>query len=55
MNDATDGMTIFNCGFKCQNATHADSVKEYEVWLNNLVQQYIGIGQFCTTDDVHNC
>ena len=39
VNDAIDGMTIFNCGFKFQNATHADTVKQYEVWLNNLVQQ----------------
>ena len=31
----------FNFGFKIQNATHADTVKQYEVllWLDNLVQQ----------------
>ena len=39
MNDAIDGMTIFNCGFKFQNASHVDTVKQYEVWLDNLVQQ----------------
>ena len=30
-NDAIDGMT--------ENATRADTVKQYEVWLDNLVQQ----------------
>ena len=39
MNDAIDGMKIFNCGFKFQNTSHADTVKQYEVWLDNLVQQ----------------
>ena len=39
MNDAIDGMTIFNYGFEFQNATHVDIVKQYEVWLDNLVQQ----------------
>ena len=39
MNGAIDGMTIFICGFKFQNATHADTVKQYEAWLDNLVQQ----------------
>ena len=39
MNDAIDGITIFNCEFKFQNATHADTVKEDEVWPDNLVQQ----------------
>ena len=38
LNDAIDGMTIFNCGFKFQNITHADTVKENEVWVDNLVQ-----------------
>ena len=33
------GMTIFNCEFKIQNATHGDAVKKYELWLDNLVQQ----------------
>ena len=28
MKDAIDGMTIFKCGFKFQNATHANSVKQ---------------------------
>ena len=28
-NDTTDGMTIFNCVFKFQNATHADTVKQF--------------------------
>ena len=37
--DAIDGMTIFNCVFKFQNSTHADTVKQYEVWPENLVQQ----------------
>ena len=39
MNNAIDGMTNFNYGFKFQNATCADTVKQCEVWLNNLVQQ----------------
>ena len=36
-NDAIDGMAIFNCGLKFQNSTQADTVKHYEVWLDNLV------------------
>ena len=36
MNNAMDGMTIFNCGLKFQNATHGDPVKKYELWLDNL-------------------
>ena len=39
MTNAIDGMKIFNRGFKFHNATHADTVKEYEVWLDNVVQQ----------------
>ena len=40
MNDAIDDMIIFNCGFKCQNATHAETIKQYyEVWPDDLVQQ----------------
>ena len=39
MNNAIDGITNFNCGFEFQNVTCADTVKQYEVWLNNLVQQ----------------
>ena len=39
MNYAKNDMTIFNCSFKFQNATHADTVKQNEVWPNNLVQQ----------------
>ena len=31
MNNAINGMTIFICVFKCQNATHVDTVKEYKV------------------------
>ena len=31
MNNAIDGMTTFNCGFKFQNATHADTVKQSKV------------------------
>ena len=27
MKNAIDGMIIFNCGFKFQNATHVDTVK----------------------------
>ena len=30
-NDAVDDMRIFNCGFKFQNTTHMDTVKQYEV------------------------
>ena len=41
MNDAIDGMTIFNCGYKFHNALHLDSVKQYEVWPDNLVQQQV--------------
>ena len=37
VNNAIDGTTIFNCGFKFQNATHVDTVKEYEVWPDYLV------------------
>ena len=33
--NAIDGITNFNCGFKFQNA---DTVKQYEVWSDNLVQ-----------------
>ena len=39
MNDAIDGMTIFNYGFKFQNSTHVDTVKQSKVWPDNLVQQ----------------
>ena len=39
VNNVINGMTIFNCGFKLQNGTQADTVKKYEVWLDNLVQQ----------------
>ena len=39
INDAIDGMTIFNGGFKFQNATHVDTVKKYEVQPYSLVQQ----------------
>ena len=31
MNDAINGMTIFHCGLKFQNATHVDTIKQYEV------------------------
>ena len=31
VNDAIDGMSIFNCEFKFQNATHVDTVKQYEI------------------------
>ena len=40
-------MTIFNYGFKFQNATHADTIKQYEVWPDNLSSSAVGIGQFC--------
>ena len=33
MNNTIDGMTTFNCGFKIQHATHADTVKQYEVCM----------------------
>ena len=36
-NDTVDGIKIFNCGFKFQNSTHVDIVKQYEVWLDDLV------------------
>ena len=39
VNHAIDGMTIVNCVFKFRNATHVDTVKEYKVWPDNLVQQ----------------
>ena len=39
MNDTIYGMTNFNCEFKFQNATHVDTVKQYEVWPENLIQQ----------------
>ena len=32
-------MTNFNFGFKFQNATHVDTVKQYEGWPDSLVQQ----------------
>ena len=38
-NDAIQDITIFNCEFKFQNTIHAHTVKQYEVWLDNLVQQ----------------
>ena len=38
MNDAIDGMTMFNCGFNIKNATRVDTVKQSEVWPDNLVQ-----------------
>ena len=38
MKDGIDGVTIFNCGFKFQNAKHVDSVKQHEIWPDNLVQ-----------------
>ena len=34
-----NGMPFFNCGFKFQNATHADIIKKDEVWQDNLVEQ----------------
>ena len=39
MNDVIDGITIFNCRFKFQNAIHVDTIKQYELWLGDLVQQ----------------
>ena len=36
MNDVIDGI---NCRFKFQNAVHVDTVKQYELWLDDLVQQ----------------
>ena len=38
-NHTVDGIKILNCGFKFQNAIYADAVKQYEVWLDDLVQQ----------------
>ena len=40
MNNTIDGMIVFNCGFKFQNATLVDTVKDYEVWPDIVVQQY---------------
>ena len=39
MNNTIDGMTFFNCEFKFQNVTYVNTVKQYEVWPDNLVQQ----------------
>ena len=44
MDNAIDGIIIFNCGFKFQNVTHLDTFKQYEIakWLDylaKLVQQ----------------
>ena len=36
--DAVDGMNI-NCGFKFQNTTNMGTVKQYEAWPDDLVQQ----------------
>ena len=38
-NDIIDVMTVFNCGFKIQNAMHTDIVKQSKLWPDNLVQQ----------------
>ena len=38
-NDEIDHMTICNYGFKFQNDTYVNTVKQYEVWLDNLGQQ----------------
>ena len=32
-------MNIFHYGFEFQNATNVDTVKQYEVWPDDLVQQ----------------
>ena len=42
-------MKIFNFGFKIQNATHADTVKQYEVlvYMAGQSSSAVGIGQFC--------
>ena len=37
-NDTVDGMKICNYGFEFQNATHAENVKQYKAWLDDLVQ-----------------
>ena len=39
VNDAMDGMNIFNGVFKFHDVTNADTVKEDEVWLDNLLEQ----------------
>ena len=39
MNDAIDGMKILIAGLISRNAMHVDIVKQYEVWLDNLIQQ----------------
>ena len=36
--NAVNGVNIFNCEFELKNATHVDSIKQYEVWLDILVQ-----------------
>ena len=38
MNNAVDDMNIFNCGFEFY-IIRSDTVKQYEVWPDNLVQQ----------------
>ena len=38
-NNIIDGMINFNRGFKFQIITYADTVKQYEVWPDNLAQQ----------------
>ena len=40
-NDTVDCMNFFNCGFEFQNAIHADTVKQYDIWSDDLVRQPI--------------
>ena len=37
MNDAII-ILFYNCGIKFQNATHVNTLKQYEVWPNNPVK-----------------
>ena len=40
MKVACEGMTIFNCGFKFENDTHLDTVKQCEVCPDNGTRSY---------------
>ena len=46
MNDSIDGMTIYNCGFIFQNATHADNFKQYVWVMTGQSSSAVGTGQF---------
>ena len=46
MNYAIDGMTVCNCGFKYQYATHVDTAKQHE-GIAGQPSSVVVIGQFC--------